>query len=441
MRIAIIGAGPMGLTAAFHLAKAGRNVTIFEADDRPGGMSASFDFDGTLIERYYHFINLPDQDLFCLLNELGMSSDLHWQPTKMGFFRRDSDGVCRNHRWGNPRALLGLSDIPLLSRLRYGFHAFSCKYIKDLIPLDDISAADWFIKWEGKKGYDTFWRFLFEKKFFSLADPLSAAWIASRIRRVANSRKSLMEECLGYLEGGSVSLVNRLANEVKKWGGALRLSTPVRHVTTESGKVIGIETDKGNEPFERVVSTVPLPYLLDMIPALPDEYRNRIGQIRNVGCACALFRLGKNVTDNFWLNVDVPEWDIPGIIEYSNLRPMKQAHVYIPFYMPQDHPNWHKTDEQLLNMGRKYLTGINPDAAASEEKAVLFRYEYAQPVCTPGFRYTLPSYETGISGLYAADTTHSFPEDRSINESIRIGGELSRLLLNEQVLFLNDRKK
>ena len=32
MRIAIIGAGPMGLTAAFHLAKAGRNVTIFEAD-------------------------------------------------------------------------------------------------------------------------------------------------------------------------------------------------------------------------------------------------------------------------------------------------------------------------------------------------------------------------------------------------------------------------
>lgn len=35
MRIAIIGAGPMGLTAAFHLAKAGHNVTIFEADDRP----------------------------------------------------------------------------------------------------------------------------------------------------------------------------------------------------------------------------------------------------------------------------------------------------------------------------------------------------------------------------------------------------------------------
>ena len=153
----------MGLTAAFHLAKAGRNVTIFEADDRPGGMSASFDFDGTLIERYYHFINLPDQDLFCLLNELGMSSDLHWQPTKMGFFRRDSDGVCRNHRWGNPRALLGLSDIPLLSRLRYGFHAFSCKYIKDLIPLDDISAADWFIKWGGKRRLRHFGASFFEK--------------------------------------------------------------------------------------------------------------------------------------------------------------------------------------------------------------------------------------------------------------------------------------
>lgn len=74
-----------------------------------------------------------------------------------------------------------------------------------------------------------------------------------------------MEECLGYLEGGSVSLVNRLANEVKKWGGALRLSTPVRHVTTESGKVIGIETDKGNEPFEpgRFDSTVTVSFRYD----------------------------------------------------------------------------------------------------------------------------------------------------------------------------------
>ena len=52
---AIVGAGVMGLTLAYELIKKGYDITIFERDDRPGGMSASFDFDGLIIEKYYHF--------------------------------------------------------------------------------------------------------------------------------------------------------------------------------------------------------------------------------------------------------------------------------------------------------------------------------------------------------------------------------------------------
>lgn len=38
-RIAIVGAGPAGLTAAFDLARQGHGVTVFEAQDQPGGMT------------------------------------------------------------------------------------------------------------------------------------------------------------------------------------------------------------------------------------------------------------------------------------------------------------------------------------------------------------------------------------------------------------------
>src|SRR5688572_19780328 len=61
---AIVGAGPMGLMAALRLLEKGHNVDIFERDDRIGGMSASFDFDGLKIERYYHFVCKTDYPLF-----------------------------------------------------------------------------------------------------------------------------------------------------------------------------------------------------------------------------------------------------------------------------------------------------------------------------------------------------------------------------------------
>ncbi|WP_152668498.1 FAD-dependent oxidoreductase, partial [Xanthomonas perforans] len=85
-RFAIVGSGPMGLMAAMELLKKGHQVDVYERDDRIGGMSADFDFDGLRIERYYHFICKTDFPLFKLLEELKLSDRLHWTDTKMGYY-------------------------------------------------------------------------------------------------------------------------------------------------------------------------------------------------------------------------------------------------------------------------------------------------------------------------------------------------------------------
>src|SRR6478752_3028946 len=99
-RIAVIGAGPMGLATAYELAKADHSVKIFERDDRIGGQSATMDFAGMRIERYYHFVCKPDETLFAYLDELGLRAQLRWAVTKMGFFTGG-----KLHDWGNPIAL------------------------------------------------------------------------------------------------------------------------------------------------------------------------------------------------------------------------------------------------------------------------------------------------------------------------------------------------
>ena len=54
------------------------------------------------------------------------------------------------------------------------------------------------------------------------------------------------------------------------------------------------------------------------------------------------------------------------------------------------------------------------------------RYRYAQPVCPPNFLDGLPPFELPVRGLWVADTSHYYPEDRGISESIGFGRMMAR---------------
>jgi glycine/D-amino acid oxidase-like deaminating enzyme len=72
-RVVVIGAGAMGLAAAYHAVRAGHEVEVIEAGAEPGGMAAHFDLDGLSIERFYHFICKTDAPTFALLGDLGIA--------------------------------------------------------------------------------------------------------------------------------------------------------------------------------------------------------------------------------------------------------------------------------------------------------------------------------------------------------------------------------
>ena len=197
-RIAVLGAGPMGLAVAYELLRLGHRPVIFEADDRVGGMTACFDFGGLMIERFYHFHCTSDSAFLQVLEELGLASKMHWTETKMGFYYRG-----RVVPWGNPLALLKFPGLSLIAKLRYGLHAFLATKRNDWRDLDQVEASSWVRRWVGDEAYEVLWRRLFELKFYQYSNQLSAAWIWSRIRRIGRSRYNLFREKLGYLEGGS----------------------------------------------------------------------------------------------------------------------------------------------------------------------------------------------------------------------------------------------
>lgn len=422
-RIAVLGAGPMGLAVAYQLVRDGHNPVVFEADDRVGGMTATFDFSGLEIERYYHFHCISDHAFLQSLDELGIADKMHWVETKMGYWYQG-----QLQPWGNPVALLKFQGLSLVAKFRYGLHAFLSTKRKDWKPLDHVEATGWIKRWVGAEAYEVLWRRLFDYKFYDFSSNLSAAWIWSRIRRIGRSRYDLFREKLGYLEGGSATLLQALKGFIESHGGEIRLSTPVSRVVLEDGKVKGVEASGEFLAFDKVISTVPLPYVPRLMPDLPTPLLDAYRSVKNIAVVCVIAKLKKPVTGNFWLNTNDPEMDIPGLVEYTNLRPLDQHIVYVPFYMPAEHPKYQEPDSVFLEKVRRYLGKINPelgDADFIELRAS--RYRFAQPICEPGFLDRLPPVELPVKGLWVADTSYYYPEDRGISESIAFGRNMARM--------------
>lgn len=423
-KFAIIGSGPMGLMAAMELLKHGHEVDIYERDDRIGGMSADFDFGGKRIERYYHFICKTDYPLFDLLAELGLSDALHWTDTKMGYYY---DG--KLYRWGTPFALLGFPHLGIVEKVRYALHVMYTKSIKDWEPLDRVGARDWITKWIGPRAYKVMWEKAFHLKFFEYADNLSASWIGTRIKRVALSRRNLLNESMGYLRGGSAVLLDEMAKRVRQAGGRILLSQGIDEVVASAGRVVGVRVGDTTTLYDNVVSTAPIQYVPRLVPGLPEAFAAKVRAIENIPVACVILKLKHAVSENFWMNISDDRIAIPGVIEYSNLNPgdgTGEKILYAPFYMPKSHPKWILSNDQLIDEVIGYLSLLNP--AFSREWVLdthCHRYEFAQTICPPGFQDMLPPMKTPLDGFYMADTAYYYPEDRSINESILVGRRLA----------------
>ena len=407
----------MGLAAAHRALQLRHHVDVIEADKKPGGMAAHFDFGGLSIERFYHFVCKADEPTFALMEELGIGHKLRWVPTTMGYYMNG-----RIHLWGDPIALLTFPHLDLMSKLRTGLQMFLTTKRRNWANIEHLTARQWIERGSGKAVYDILWKRLMELKFHEFAEDISASWVGARVKRVGTSRRSIFQEELGYIDGGSEALVTALDAAIRKDGGRVHLSTPAEHVETRNGQVTGVKTAAGSFEANAVISTVPVPLVPQLVPDMPEHLKARYNAIRNIGVVCLLFRLGKSVSRHFWVNIVAPDIEIPGLIEFSNLRPLGHVIVYVPYYMPVTHRKWTWTDDQFVSEAFGYIRRINPAIGPDDLlDATVGRLRHAQPVCEPNFRSKLPAIQTPIKGLQVADTCFYYPEDRGIAESVRYG--------------------
>lgn len=433
MRIAIIGGGITGLTAAYELAKRGDEVSLFESDPDLGGQAATFPVEGTRLEKFYHHIFVSDREMIALIEELGLGEKMRWLPSKVGIYYEG-----QIYDFVTPFDLLRFRPLGLLQRLRTGIVTLYLQRFADWRNLEDITALEWVRRNVGRQPYEVIFRPLLRGKFGQYADEISMAWLWSKFKhRVASRGPGMQRELLGYMGGSFQPLIDRLAERIVELGGKIYPGTPVKKVVIEGNKVMGLEIGKGetsvDHRFPLVVATVPSFVLLDIAPGLPAEYEARLRQVDYLGAVCLVLSLKEPLSRIYWLNISDTSFPFVGAIEQTNfISPdvYKGKHiVYLSNYLPRHDHRYHLPPEELLSTYLPFLKGINP--AFDEgwiEGLRLFRADAAQPVITCDYRERIPPLWTPVEGLYLANTSQIYPEDRGMNYNVRLGQRVAEIV-------------
>ena len=85
----------------------------------------------------------------------------------------------------------------------------------------------------------------------------------------------MMQEELGYIDGGTQTLVDALCSAIRDRGGKIRLGCSVQKVLVKDGRVTGVATSTGNIRADAVICTVPTPLVSSMVPSLPEDWKAR----------------------------------------------------------------------------------------------------------------------------------------------------------------------
>jgi protoporphyrinogen oxidase len=426
-KVLVIGGGFTGLTAALRLsADPNFSVTLVEKSGQLGGLAGGFPLGGTSLEKTYHHLFLTDTSILNLVKELGLADKLVWCDSSVGIFR---DG--KIHAFKTPLDLLKFSPCSFLGRLRTGLTALYLQRQKNWRGFTHQTAHAWMTRACGRSAMASIWTPLLKGKFNRHFDKVSMAWLWARIHTRANSRAGGGGEKLGYFRGGFNVITVALENELRRRGVKIQTGATVEKISGERAAVINGET----VPFDFCVFTGPSPALAKLLPAgaVPDEYAAQLRSIGYLGAACLIFTSRQRLGDFYWVNVNAPDAPFLVFIQHTNLVDKNSYGgknvYYIGAYLPPDGETFALTDEALTGLWFRYLPKMFPDFdSAQVDESHIFRFPAAQHIVGMDYEQKIPGYQTPLPGVFLANFSQIFPEDRGTNFAVREGEKIAALI-------------
>ena len=438
MRVGIIGGGVAGLAAAYDLTAEGHYAEVFEVAPFLGGQASTFPVGGGQLERGYHHLFVSDTAITELIHELGLGDKLAWLESKVGLYHNG-----RIWNFSTPMDLLRFKPLSLWQRLRVGLWTLRLQRTADYSKFEGITARDWLSSHMGREAYEVLFEPLLRGKFGDHYDQVSMTWLWGKVRlRVASRGKTLQKERLGYPMGSFGEVIDTLAGRIEQQGGVVHTSSFVSRVLIEDGSAKGLEVQLGREAereelhYDVVIATTPSYVFTRLVPPMPDDYQRMLTDVTYLSAVLLVLELDRPLTAKYWLNIADNEMPFVGVIEHTNMIDKSlyggRHIVYISNYPDRDSDMYRMEPEQLLDLFVPHLRKLNPDFERSwVQDYHHHRVDGAQPIIGRNYSQRIPPHRTPVDGLYLANTTQIFPEDRGTNYSIRMGRLVARMVMDD----------
>ncbi len=428
-RVAILGAGFGGLSAAYDLVRQGYQVTIYEASPTVGGLAGGFKEPHWewSVEQFYHHWFASDRHMLGLINEVGWSDQVVFPRPYTVLYHQDKfypfDSI--------PSAILFPGLGWGVNKARFGLVGLFLRLSNNWKTLEKHTVDAWMRKWAGDRVYELMWEPLMIGKFGErYARQVNMAWMWARLK--ARTTR------LGTFQGGFQAFADRFAARLIEMGVSIRLGTPVSAIRTTSGGAI--ELSVAGEPVicdQCLVTTAPN-LLAHLAPDLPGDYLKGLLELKSMGAVVMTLSLKHQLSTQgyYWFNLPKSAgFPFLALVEHTNF--ISPAHfggdhiVYCGDYLETDHEYFTLSQADLLQRFAPSLARINPDFSPSwVNKTWLYRTKYAQPVPLLNHSCNIPAIQTPIPGLYFASMSQVYPWDRGTNFAVEIGRKAARLIID-----------
>ena len=398
--VAIIGAGPAGLTAAFELDRRGCSSTVLEADDTVGGISRTVERDGWRFDIGGHRFFTKVKPVNDLWFEILGADEFLQRPRMSRIYYR---GKLYDYPIKPVNALRNLGFVEAI-RCMISYVMAKVRPPKDQTTLEGYIVANY-----GWRLYRHFFQTYSEKLWGVPASEMSADFGAQRIkgmslwqavweptrarifgrRDAAKQVTSLIEE-FNYPKYGPGEMWEKAAEKVAAGGTKVVFNSTVTKVTLEGGHAVSVSAESAGATTTydctHVISSMPMGALLEaMDPPVPAEVLAAARDLRYRDFMTVALVVPQEFSfpDN-WIYIHDPGVQVGRIQNFGSWSPylVKEGRTCLglEYFVNENDDMWTKSDDDLIAQAKSELQRLGLADSARVEAGYVVRMPKAYPV-------------------------------------------------------------